>query len=66
MTWTVFACLGKSAFPVAAPPSSPSTCSPIEAPTYVAATRTPTESISNPESDSGDHPLKDNWFRKRD
>eukprot|EP00241_Pyramimonas_parkeae_P011498 CAMPEP_0114259008 /NCGR_PEP_ID=MMETSP0058-20121206/19648_1 /TAXON_ID=36894 /ORGANISM="Pyramimonas parkeae, CCMP726" /LENGTH=218 /DNA_ID=CAMNT_0001373995 /DNA_START=234 /DNA_END=890 /DNA_ORIENTATION=+ len=43
-------------------PTSP----PTEAPTYVAATRTPTESISNPESDSGDHPLKDNWFRKRD
>jgi len=30
------------------------------------ATSTPTESPSSPTSVSGEQPLKDNWFRKRD
>jgi len=47
------------------PTSPPTTASPSMSPT-AAPSSSPTESAYTPTSVSGDQPLKDNWFRKRD
>eukprot|EP00241_Pyramimonas_parkeae_P008364 CAMPEP_0114230746 /NCGR_PEP_ID=MMETSP0058-20121206/3641_1 /TAXON_ID=36894 /ORGANISM="Pyramimonas parkeae, CCMP726" /LENGTH=86 /DNA_ID=CAMNT_0001341981 /DNA_START=1129 /DNA_END=1389 /DNA_ORIENTATION=- len=46
--------------------TSVSTDSPTGSPTAADHSYSPTESIFTPTGVSGDQPLKDNWFRKRD